>query len=307
MATRSLSSRGPVAAPAILDRLSPVSAGHDEPRRHSRARRNLLSRGDRAVAVAGTWSLEAVLRSGAEVESLLWCPGDREPPPALVRAATAGAVVARRAHRISERTLTRIHPGVTAPTVLALVRMPAWEPARVLGAGGLVLVADGIEYAGNLGTLVRTADACAADAVVLTSVVTRITHPKAFVASRGTVLTVPVLEYDAVPDARRDLVAAGYTAYLADPDADRSYRDVGLGSRRTAIVVGSEGAGVCAAWRDGGVPRISIPMRGQSDSLNVAVSAAVLLFEARAGLGELRGGRGFDRRFDRRADRRADP
>ena len=83
----------------------------------------------------------------------------------------------------------------------------------------LVLVADGIEYAGNLGTLVRTADAAGVDGLVLTNATCRLTHPKVFEASRGTVLTMPMLTYGDVAEARRDLTAAGFTAYVADPAA----------------------------------------------------------------------------------------
>jgi TrmH family RNA methyltransferase len=177
-----------------------------------------------------------------------------------------------------------VHPGLTAPALLSVVRLPRWPSSRLRSAAtGLVLVADGIEYAGNLGTLIRTADACAVDAVVLTRGTARVTHPKAFVASRGTVLTTPVLEYAEVADARTDLAAAGFTTYVADPAGATSYRDAGLGSGRTAVVVGSESEGVAEEWRTG-LTRVSIPMRGRADSLNVATSAAVLLFEARGAL-----------------------
>jgi TrmH family RNA methyltransferase len=194
-------------------------------------------------------------------------------------ARTAGGAV-----RISERTLARVHPGLTAPALLSVVRLPRWPSSRLqTAANGLVLVADGIEYAGNLGTLIRTADACAVDALVLTRGTARVTHPKAFAASRGTVLTTPVLEYAEVADARADLAAAGFTTYVADPAGATSYRAAGLGSGPTAVVVGSESDGVAEEWRTG-LTRVSIPMRGRADSLNVAASAAVLLFEARAAL-----------------------
>jgi TrmH family RNA methyltransferase len=165
-----------------------------------------------------------------------------------------------------------------------VVRLPRWRAEDVLTARArLVLVADGIEYAGNLGTLIRTADACAADGLLLTRAVARVTHPKTFVASRGTVLSLPVVEYPSVAAASADLGDAGFTSYVADPAGSTSYRDAGLGSGRTAVVVGSEGHGVAPEWRT--VPsRVAIPMRGTADSLNVAASAAVLLFEARAAL-----------------------
>jgi TrmH family RNA methyltransferase len=265
-------------------RLAAAGPGDPAVRRYSRARRNLLPREEPFAAVAGTWALERVLHSDAEVETALWCGGEGGPTSPDEPVAAAVAARARRAVRISERTLARIHPGLSAPALVAVVGLPRWEADDVLGrAAGLVLVADGIEYAGNLGTLVRTADACAADAVVLTNAAARLTHPKTFVASRGTVLTMPVLEYESVGEARADLAGAGFTAYVADPAGATPYRWAGLGCGPTAIVVGSEGEGVCPQWRHG-LSRVSIPMRGRADSLNVAASAAVLMFEARAAL-----------------------
>ena len=183
-----------VADPSALDRLPPVGASHHDVRRYSRARRNLLPRAEHVTAVAGGWAHEVVLRSGSTVDAVLWCPGER-PYPALEATAAAVARTAGGAVRISERTLARVHPGLTSPALLSVVRLPRWPSSRLqTAANGLVLVADGIEYAGNLGTLIRTADACAVDALVLTRGKGRVTHPKAFVASRGTVLTTPVLE-----------------------------------------------------------------------------------------------------------------
>lgn len=269
---------------ATLEGLRPVGPAHPDVRRYSRARRHLLPREEHVTAVSAGWALERVVGSGAEVETALWCPGERTSAPPTAIAAVEVVGRARAAYRISERTLARIHPGLVAPAPVAVVRLPRWRPSDVLTESArLVLVADGIEYAGILGTLLRTADACAADAVVLTRGVARITHPKTFVASRGTALTMPVLEYADVGEARRDLDRAGFTAYVADPGGATSYREAGLGSGPTAVVVGSEGDGVGPGWRTGPT-RVSIPMRGRADSLNVAVSAAVLLFEARAAL-----------------------
>jgi TrmH family RNA methyltransferase len=272
----------------LLERLPAAARSHDEVRRYSRARRNLLPRADHVTAVSGSWAHEAVLSTDATVEVALWCPGEpgvsRRPDPDLVGLAARVVGRAQWAGRISPRVLAGLQPGATAPALLSLVQLPRWVPADVLTERArLVLVADGIEYAGNLGTLVRTVDACAADALLLTRPIARVTHPKAFLASRGMVLTTPVLTYPSVPQAREALAAAGFTAYVADPAGATAYRDAGLGTGRTAVVVGSEGAGVSDEWRCGLTP-VAIPMHGRADSLNVAASAAVLLFEARARL-----------------------
>jgi TrmH family RNA methyltransferase len=237
-------------------------------RLYSRARRNLLPRDERLVAVAGRWQHDHLRSLGIRPEVTLRC----------------GQIPYAPAYEISPKILARLHPGLSAPALLSVVRLPHWTPADVLRPDArLLLVADGIEYAGNLGTLVRTADACAADALVLTRATARVTHPKAFGASRGMVLTTPVLTYASIASARADLAAAGFTTYVADPAGATPYRSAGLGSGRTAVVVGSEGDGVSDEWRRG-LTRVAIPMLGQADSLNVAVSAAVLLFEARSAL-----------------------
>jgi RNA methyltransferase, TrmH family len=238
-------------------------------RLYSQARRNLLPRHERLVAVAGRWQHAHLQRLGVEAEVTLRC-GD------LPYAAS---------YDISEKILARLHPGLSAPALLSVVRLPRWTPDEVLRPEArLLLVADGIEYAGNLGTLVRTADAAGADGLVLTNATCRLTPPKVFEASRGTVLTLPTLEYRSVADFRRDLAAAGFTAYVADPAAATPYLDVDY-AQKVAIVVGSEGDGVAPEWRAPDLARISIPMRGTADSLNVAASASILLFDARARLG----------------------
>jgi RNA methyltransferase, TrmH family len=269
----------------LLGRLQPAGVSHQDVRRCSRARRNLLPRSDLVTTVSARWGHEVVLRAEAPVEVALWCPGER-PDPALEDVAARVVARAERAFSVSARVLARVQPEATAPGLLSLVRLPRREPEQVLsGPAGLLLVADGIEYAGNLGTLVRTADACAADGLMLTRATARVTHPKVMVASRGTVLTTPVLAFDTIDEARRGLEDAGFTAYVADPAGATPYRSAGLGRGRTAVVVGAEGDGVSDEWRTG-LTRVAIPMHGRADSLNVAASAAVLLFEARAALDE---------------------
>jgi TrmH family RNA methyltransferase len=268
----------PTLSPASTSTIRQIGPTHDAARLYSRARRNLLPRDQRLVAVSGRWQHEHLLRLGIEPVVTLRCgPAD----PAVV--APGGE---RATYAISEKTLARLHPGLSAPALLSVVCLPAWRPEEVLRPDArLVLVADGIEYAGNLGTLVRTADAAGADGLVLTNPHCRLTHPKVFEASRGTVLTLPVVSYETVAEARRHLTAAGFTAYVADPAAAVDYLGVDYSHQKVALVVGSEGAGVAAGWRTPDLTRVSIPMRGRADSLNVAASASVLLFDARARLG----------------------
>jgi TrmH family RNA methyltransferase len=269
-----------VATPLSSLRLRPVAGSHPAARRYLLARRNALPREDHVIAIAGLWAHRQALAHDAVFESLLWCPGDAA-DEAVTEVVVALLGAADASYEISERTLSRLHPGASAPGLLSVVRIPTWQPAKVLDRARLVLVADGIEYAGNLGALLRTVDASGADALIVTNPVGRLTHPTVFSASRGTLLTTPSLVFESVATARRHLERAKFDIVVADPDAAIDFRQVEYVARRTAIVVGSEGAGVSAGWRTGDVRQVSIAMQGRADSLNVATAAAVLLFGVR--------------------------
>jgi tRNA G18 (ribose-2'-O)-methylase SpoU len=263
------------------NRPTPIGAGHPYVRRYLLARRNALPRHESVVAIAGMWAHQQALRLGASFEVFLYCPGEDSADRGLTTVVEALLGTADASYEISARTLARLHPGANAPGLLSLVRLPGWDAAPVLdGAAGTVLVADGIEYAGNLGALIRTVDASGADALVLTNPVARLTHPTVFSASRGTVLTTPTLEFTSVEGARGALATAGFEIVVADPAAVVDFRELRYGGPRTALVVGAEGAGVTDAWRAAASYRVSISMHGRADSLNVATAAAVLLFHA---------------------------
>ena len=151
-----------------------------------------------------------------------------------------------------------------------------------------MLVADGLETPGNLGTLIRTLDACAADALVVTDRRTPVLHPKVFRASHGASLSVPHVVFDDTDAAAAWLAERGFSVLLADTGADAvAYRDADW-SGRIALVLGNERYGVSPAWRASGARAVAVPMLGRGDSLNAAVAASVLLFEARARQGAAR-------------------
>jgi RNA methyltransferase, TrmH family len=183
---------------------------------------------------------------------------------------------------VSAKTLERIGERGQPDGLLSVVRLPWREPELLkFGPSALVLVADAVEIPGNLGTLIRTLDAVRADALVLTNRRTRLTHPKVFRGSQGTVLTVPSVEFEALPSALGWLRAGGFRVLLADTDDATPYRSVDY-SGRVALVVGSERYGISPGWYEHGFERVAVPMLGTADSLNVSVSASVLLYEARA-------------------------
>jgi tRNA G18 (ribose-2'-O)-methylase SpoU len=235
----------------------------------------------RTFVAEGLYEINMVLQTGVEVDAFLWCPEAAYSDESAKRAAEL-AGRARRAYQISAKTLDRLAERPNPDGLICVAQLPDWQPDDIpIAADALVLVADAMEIPGNLGTLIRTLDACAADCLVLTSKRTRLTHPKVLRSSQGMNMKVPSVEFAEVSDAIAWLSRNSFTVYLADTDDSISYRQADY-SGRTALVVGSERYGISAVWNQQGYQRIGIPMLGSADSLNVSVSASVLLYEARA-------------------------
>ena len=142
----------------------------------------------------------------------------------------------------------------------------------------LILVAEGLEKPGNLGALLRTADGAGADAVIVCDSATDLNNPNVIRASIGTLFYLPVAEAT-TEETIAFLKAKGIKILSAVPDAETAYTDVNL-KGPVAIVVGAEDKGLSNGWKQGAELNVNIPMLGKNDSLNVSVSAAILLYEA---------------------------
>lgn len=235
----------------------------------------------RLFVAEGLLEHNIVLEHGVRVDTFFWCPEAAYSAEAGKRSAEL-VERARRAYRISEKTLQRLAERPNPDGLISLAEMPQWGPDTIrLGKDALVLVTDAVEIPGNLGTLIRTLDACAADCLVMTNRRTRMTHPKVLRSSQGMSMKVPSFEFADVNDAISWLRSQRFNVLIADTDESANYRRCDYRGR-WALVVGSERYGVSQPWYDAGFPRIGIPMLGAADSLNVAISASVMLYEARA-------------------------
>lgn len=143
----------------------------------------------------------------------------------------------------------------------------------------LVVVVEGVEKPGNLGAILRSADAAGADAVIAADPATDVWNPNTIRASLGTIFALP-LAVGGSAAVRDRLLARGVRPVAARVDATRPYTAADLRGS-IAIVLGSEAHGLGPTWDHPAVEPVRIPMHGVADSLNVSVAAAVLLFEAR--------------------------
>jgi len=143
----------------------------------------------------------------------------------------------------------------------------------------LILVIEGVEKPGNLGAMLRTCDAAAVDAVIICDPKTDVYNPNVVRSSIGTVFTnqIAVCETnEAISFFKNNSI----TTYAAELGATLYHHQQSF-TGATALVVGTEATGLSHEWMNAADKKIKIPMLGQIDSLNVSVSAAILLFEAR--------------------------
>jgi TrmH family RNA methyltransferase len=227
--------------------------------------------------VEGQAEIALALSAGVRPAALYYSP-DLNPPgagPVIAAAAELGAQVVRVPRLVFEKISYREGPD----GLLAVVPVITASLDQVqLGADPLVLVCAGLEKPGNLGAILRTADAAGVAAVIAADPVTDWGNPNVVRASKGTVFSVPVAA--ATSDQVLDWIAArGLRIVAATPEAAGLVTQADL-TGPVAIAVGAEQAGLSAQWLDRADVRVRIPMFGRADSLNVSTSAAIIAYEA---------------------------
>jgi len=195
--------------------------------------------------------------------------------PLLESLAASGVKVTRLAPHLLEKVSYRDRPeGLIA---VAEMRRHDLELLPEFDAP-LYLVAETIEKPGNLGSMLRSADAAGADALIVCEKKTDLYNPNVIRASTGAIFSVPVGVCDNAA-AMKYLRERNVKILAATPHTDFKYTDVDL-TQGVAIVVGAEQTGLTDFWMDQADLKVNIPMLGKIDSLNVASAATILLYEA---------------------------
>lgn len=248
---------------------------------HLRDRRHREKTG--RILIDGARELRRAIAAGIELAEIFLC----EP---LCRTAEARALASEpppesEVLHVSEAVFEKLAFGRRAEGVLGVAATPRSSLAelvpRLENIGSrppLVAVLEGVEKPGNVGAVLRSADAAGVSAVILADPRTDLYNPNAIRASLGTIFTVPVCEA-----STREVIAwlrdAHFAVAAARVDGSASYTTVDY-RLPTAIVLGNEAAGLSAAWNAPEITAIRLPMFGIADSLNVSVTAAVIFYEA---------------------------
>jgi TrmH family RNA methyltransferase len=223
------------------------------------------------------------MEAGAVVESAFICPPLLTTPEAKRVAEKLGQSfgpfgASIEYQEVSQRAFERLAYGDRADGVVLVVRAPHAELGDLqLPPEPLVVVTEDVEKPGNVGAILRSADAVGADAVIAVGG-TDLFNPNVIRASVSTVFSVPVAAASAA-EAAAWLRERGVRIVAALVDARRLHIEADLRGP-IALVLGSEASGLSEAWRGADVEAVRLPMAGIADSLNVSVAAAVLLYEA---------------------------
>jgi TrmH family RNA methyltransferase len=186
---------------------------------------------------------------------------------------------------LKEGVLERVGSTVTPQPVLAIARKPAADPTA-LARRGLVLLGDELADPGNVGTLLRSAEASGAAAIVLGAGSVDAYNPKVVRASAGAIFGVPVMEEWSAVEALDALGELGRQRLGAVAGSGTPYMQVDF-TAPTAVVVGNEAHGLSPAVVERLDGEVTIPIAASSESLNVAMAATVLCFESARQLAEV--------------------
>lgn len=241
--------------------------------RQSRSRRR-----QGRLIIDGLRELMHAVNAGVEITEVYlcpeWCTSDvtRELPLRLTE-------IGAERFDVSPGVMAKLGYGARRDGVVGVARTPQPTLADLrLPSQPFLVVLEGVEKPGNVGAVIRTADAAGADAMVVCNGGTDLFNPNAIRASLGTIFSLPVVSATTA-DTVAWLANREVKTLVARVDAKADYTRVNYAGP-LAIVLGNEATGLSDAWQGDRVTTIRLPMRGAADSLNVSAAAAVLLYEA---------------------------
>ena len=230
--------------------------------------KSALRREEGLFVVEGQREIEHCIACGYEMVELFYLSGEQ----ALCEVSSA-------AYEVSPAVYGRMAYRSGTEGVIGIARSKSHRLEDLqLKENPLVVVLESVEKPGNLGAILRTAEAANVDAVIVCDPLTDLYNPNLIRASIGGVFSVPT----AVCDSKACITflkERGVRILTAQLQDSYEYYDYDM-RRATAIVMGTESTGLTDQWREAADAHIRIPMLGRLDSLNVSVSAAILMYEA---------------------------
>jgi TrmH family RNA methyltransferase len=182
--------------------------------------------------------------------------------------------------RVSKDVFKKIADVMSPQGIAAVIAIPEWKPAEVLGGKDtLIVVACGIQDPGNVGTIIRSCEAAGAAALVTLEGTADPFNAKVVRATAAGLLALPILRFK-TPDFLSEASRRGMRLVATGANGGKPYCNFDWVTRPLALCIGSEGEGLPEDMMQACTEKVSIPMKGHAESLNAAVAASILLFEA---------------------------
>ena len=179
---------------------------------------------------------------------------------------------------VSDRCFAKLSDTGTPQGILAVVRRKEYSlPELIKGEEGLFIITEGLQDPGNLGTILRTGEAAGITGLIADRRTVDIYSPKAVRSTMGSVFRVSVIYSENLPLTIEEMKAEGVTVYAADLRGEADFLNVEY-KRKCAFLIGNEGRGLSPEISGLADMGIRIPMKGRVESLNAAVSAALLMY-----------------------------
>lgn len=182
---------------------------------------------------------------------------------------------------LDDRLFDRLSQTETSQGIMAIVKKPEFSRAEFTDKndGSNYVVLDRLQDPGNIGTIIRTADAAGYGLVIAMKGTADVFSPKAVRAATGSLFRMPVAFMDSTDELMEFTRAAGKKLAATCFDTDRYYYDEDL-RENIALIIGNEGGGICRELIESSDLKIKIPMHGNIESLNASVAAGILMYEA---------------------------
>lgn len=228
--------------------------------------------------IEGLWAYEKIIKSNIRIRNFIFCPefiknkSSLEMVKFIVGEADDSCL-------ISSNLCNRLSSRDSGEGFFLLCSFPQHKLGDIsLKENNLLVVLDGLEKPGNIGTIIRSADGAGGDGVIICNSKVRKTNQKLIKSSMGSSFMLPVVSSD-ISLLVRWLKSNGFKIIVTDLKASKNYYDADY-KGRIAIIVGNEIHGISEIWNEYECERVIIPMFGGADSLNVGVAATIVVYEA---------------------------
>ena len=179
---------------------------------------------------------------------------------------------------VPDKLFAELSDTKTPQGILSVIKKKDYNYNDIVGRGSFIVLLENLQDPGNAGTIIRTADAANASAVILSKGCVDVYSPKVLRSTMGSVFHIPIIEGIDINEAITDLKSSKYKIVVSHLKGTNNYFDENL-KQRCAIIIGNEANGVSEETAALADSLVKIPMPGMAESLNASVAASIMIYE----------------------------